>query len=58
MLAINKTTAAKLIVLWNLPTLFLLIGAYEVGTTLFTQLTMVSSKKRQRICPSGITQNT
>jgi len=36
MLAINKTTAAKLIVLWNLPTLFLLIGAYEVGTTLFT----------------------
>jgi len=32
MLAINKTTAAKLIVLWNLPALFLLIGAYEVGT--------------------------
>ena len=35
MLAINKTTAAKLIVLWNLPTLLLLFGAYEVGTTVF-----------------------
>ena len=33
MLAINKTTAAKLIVLWNLPALLLLAGAYEVGTT-------------------------
>ena len=43
MLAINKTTAAKLIVLWNLPALLLLIGAYEVGTTLLTQLTMASS---------------
>jgi len=36
MLAINKTTAAKLIVLWNLPALLLLAGAYEVGTTLLT----------------------
>ena len=36
MLAINKTTAAKLIVLWNLPALLLLAGAYEVGTTVFT----------------------
>ena len=35
MLAINKTTAAKLIVLWNLPALLLLAGAYEVGTTVF-----------------------
>ena len=35
MLAINKTTAAKLIVLWNLPALLFLVGAYEVGTTLF-----------------------
>ena len=43
MLAINKTTAAKLIVLWNLPALLLLAGAYEVGTTLFTWLTMESS---------------
>ena len=33
MLAINKTTAAKLIVLWNLPALLLLVGAYEVCTT-------------------------
>ena len=36
MLAINKSTAAKLIVLWNLPALLLLAGAYEVGTTVFT----------------------
>tara|TARA_B100001250_G_scaffold392276_1_gene393951 strand:+ start:332 stop:442 length:111 start_codon:yes stop_codon:yes gene_type:complete len=36
MIALNKTTAAKLLVLWNLPALFLLAGAYEVGTTLFT----------------------
>jgi len=35
MLAINKTTAAKLIVLWNLPALLLLAGAYEVSTTVF-----------------------
>ena len=35
MLAINKTTAAKLIVLWNLPALLILVGAYEVGTTVF-----------------------
>ena len=35
MLAINKATAAKLIVLWNLPALLLLAGAYEVGTTVF-----------------------
>ena len=35
MLVINKTTAAKLIVIWNLPALLLLAGAYEVGTTLF-----------------------
>ena len=34
MLAINKTTAAKLIILWNLPVLFLLAGAFEVGTTI------------------------
>tara|TARA_B100000965_G_scaffold319685_1_gene280620 strand:+ start:331 stop:444 length:114 start_codon:yes stop_codon:yes gene_type:complete len=37
MLAINKTTAAKLIVLWNLPALLLLAGAYEVGTTIFAK---------------------
>jgi len=36
MLAINKSTAAKLIVLWNLPALLLLTGAYEVGITVFT----------------------
>ncbi len=35
MLAINKTTAAKLIVLWNLPALLLFVGVYEVGTTVF-----------------------
>jgi len=35
MLAINKSTAAKLIVLWNLPALLLIAGAYEVGTTVF-----------------------
>jgi hypothetical protein len=35
MLAINTFTAAKLIVLWNLPALLLLAGAYEVGTTVF-----------------------
>ena len=35
MLAINKTTAAKLIVLWNLPALLLLASAFEVGTTVF-----------------------
>ena len=35
MIAINKSTAAKLIVLWNLPALLLLAGAYEVGTTVF-----------------------
>ena len=34
MLAINKITAAKLIVLWNIPALFLFLGTYEVGTTL------------------------
>ena len=42
MLAINKTTAAKLIILWNLPALLLLIGAHEIGTNLLTQLTMAS----------------
>ena len=36
MLAINKTTAAKLIVLWNLPALLLIAGGYEVGTNLLT----------------------
>ena len=36
MLAINKTTAAKLIVLWNLPALLLLAGTYEVVTTVFS----------------------
>tara|TARA_Y100001968_G_scaffold111315_1_gene100801 strand:- start:254 stop:364 length:111 start_codon:yes stop_codon:yes gene_type:complete len=35
MLAINKATAAKLIVLWNLPTLLLIAGCYEIGTTVF-----------------------
>tara|TARA_B100000579_G_scaffold216270_1_gene176841 strand:+ start:116 stop:226 length:111 start_codon:yes stop_codon:yes gene_type:complete len=34
MRAINKTTAAKLIVLWNLPALLLLVGAFEVSTSL------------------------
>jgi len=36
MLAISKLTAAKLIVLWNLPALLLLAGAYEVCSTVFT----------------------
>tara|TARA_B100000579_G_scaffold353061_1_gene307680 strand:- start:283 stop:393 length:111 start_codon:yes stop_codon:yes gene_type:complete len=36
MLAINKTTAAKLIVLLNLPALLLFVGAYEIGTSVFT----------------------
>ena len=35
MLAFNKTTAAKLIVLWNLPALLLLAGAYVVGSSVF-----------------------
>tara|TARA_B100000579_G_scaffold49967_1_gene34823 strand:+ start:113 stop:223 length:111 start_codon:yes stop_codon:yes gene_type:complete len=35
MIAINKTTAAKLIVLWNLPALLLLVGTYEVGISVF-----------------------
>tara|TARA_B100000965_G_scaffold111332_1_gene91897 strand:+ start:341 stop:451 length:111 start_codon:yes stop_codon:yes gene_type:complete len=35
MLAFNKITAAKLIVLWNLPALFFFAGALEVGTTMF-----------------------
>ncbi len=35
MLAFNKITAAKLIVLWNLPALLFLAGAIEVGTTVF-----------------------
>tara|TARA_Y100001968_G_scaffold165684_1_gene151763 strand:+ start:251 stop:361 length:111 start_codon:yes stop_codon:yes gene_type:complete len=35
MLAINKFTAAKLIVLWNLPALLIFASAYEVGTTVF-----------------------
>ena len=33
MLALNKTTAAKLLVLWNLPVLLLLAGAFEVGSS-------------------------
>ena len=32
MLALNKSTAAKLLVLWNLPVLLLLTGAFEVGS--------------------------
>jgi hypothetical protein len=32
MLALNKSTAAKLLVLWNLPVLLLLAGAFEVGS--------------------------
>ena len=36
MLAINKIIAAKLIVLWNLPALLLLAGAYEIGSTVFS----------------------
>jgi len=35
MIAINKTTAAKLIVIWNLPSLLLLVGAYEIGISVF-----------------------
>jgi len=35
MLAINKTTAVKLIFLWNLPALLLFAGANEVGSTVF-----------------------
>ena len=35
MLAFNKITAAKLIVLWNLPALLFIAGAFEVGTTVF-----------------------
>tara|TARA_E500000081_G_scaffold35456_1_gene39154 strand:- start:558 stop:728 length:171 start_codon:yes stop_codon:yes gene_type:complete len=32
MLALTKSTAAKLLVLWNLPVLLLLAGAFEVGS--------------------------
>ena len=32
MLALNKSTAAKILVLWNLPVLLLLAGAFEVGS--------------------------
>tara|TARA_Y100001968_G_C18903276_1_gene501764 strand:+ start:84 stop:194 length:111 start_codon:yes stop_codon:yes gene_type:complete len=35
-LAMNRKTAAKLIVLWNLPALLLIASAYEIGTNLFT----------------------
>ncbi len=35
MFSITKATAAKLIVLWNLPALLILAGAFEVSTTLF-----------------------
>ena len=34
-IAINQITAAKLIVLWNLPAIYLLASACEVGTTIF-----------------------
>jgi hypothetical protein len=33
MLALNKSTAAKLLFLWNLPVLILLAGAFEVGSS-------------------------
>ena len=33
MLALNKTTAAKLLILWNLPVLLLIAGAFEVGSS-------------------------
>ena len=32
MLALYKSTAAKLLLLWNLPVLLLLAGAFEVGS--------------------------
>ncbi len=32
MLALNKSTAAKLLILWKLPALLLLAGAFEVGS--------------------------
>ena len=35
MLAINKTTAAKLFVLWKLSVLLLLVEIHEVSTTVF-----------------------
>ncbi len=48
MLGMNKTTAAKIIVLWNLPALLLLTGAYEVGKTLLNQLKMESSNNSSK----------
>jgi len=33
MTAINKSTAAKILVLWNLPALLLLAGAFNVVST-------------------------
>tara|TARA_B100000214_G_C23629070_1_gene473143 strand:+ start:195 stop:305 length:111 start_codon:yes stop_codon:yes gene_type:complete len=35
MIAINKTTAAKIIFLWILPTLLLFAGGYGIGTAVF-----------------------
>ena len=31
--AIYKKTALKVLVLWNLPALFLLAGAFQIGTS-------------------------
>ena len=36
MYAIPKTTAAKLLILWNLPAILILTSAFEVATTVFT----------------------
>ncbi len=48
---INRTTAAKLIVLWNLPALLLLAGMYEVGSAVFAWLIMASSNKSPKNWP-------
>ena len=34
-LGLKKSTTAKLIILWNLPALLVLAGAYEVGSNIF-----------------------
>ena len=41
MLALNKSTAAKLLVLWNLPVLLLLAGAFEVGSKVWFKLIII-----------------
>ena len=57
MLAINKTTAAKLFALRKIPALLLLIIASEVSTSSFTQLRISSANKSPKNWFEWTTQN-